>query len=172
MPATLGTGRCRVNDYWQANCQMLDMGTMATTSSTTFLPVPLETVWATLARFEDVARWGRGVSQSSMLTEQASGIGAVRRVQVGRSTLRETVTVWTPLRALGYTIQGLPAIVRSAGYTWTLAAEGSGTRVTLSGTVETRMGRMLDKVVARKIGSANEELLAGLADHLSQADRR
>lgn len=145
---------------------------MATTSSTITLPVPLETVWATLARFEDVARWGRGVSQSSLLTEAPSGIGAVRRVQVGRAALRETITAWTPLQELGYTIEGLPAIVRSAANTWTLAASGTGTstRVTLSGEIETKAGRLLDKVVARKIASANAELLAGLEHHLRAAD--
>lgn len=144
---------------------------MAKTSSAITLPVPIETVWATLACFEDVAQWGRGVSQSSLLTEAASGLGAVRRVQVGRTALRETVTVWEPLQALAYSIEGLPAIVRSAANTWTLAAAGTGTRVTLSGEVETKVGRLLDKVVARKIGSANAELLAGLQDHLMSAER-
>ncbi len=146
---------------------------MATTSSTITLPVPIETVWATLAHFEDVARWGRGVSQSNLLTEAPSGLGAVRRVQVGRAALRETIVAWEPLQELGYTIEGLPAIVRSAANTWTLAAAGTGasTRVTLSGEVETRAGRLLDKVVARKIGSANVELLAGLEDHLRVTDR-
>lgn len=151
------------------------MGIMATTSSTIILPVPLETVWATLARFEDVAQWGRGVSQSSLLSQADSGFGAVRRVQVGRTTLRETITVWEPLQELAYTIEGLPAIVRSAANTWTLAAHGTGTsigtRVTLSGEVETKAGRLLDKVVARKISSANAELLAGLEDHLRAAER-
>lgn len=147
------------------------METVATTLSEIFLPVPPETVWTTLARFEDVAQWGRGVSQSSLLSESAPGIGAVRRVQVGRTALRETITVWDPPRALAYTIEGLPAIVRSAGNTWTLTAAGTGTRVTLSGEVETRAGRLLDKVVARRIGSANAELLAGLEDHLSRTER-
>ena len=152
---------------------MIDMTIMATTSSVIILPVPLETVWATLACFEDVAQWGRGVDQSSLLTEAPSGIGAVRRVQVGRATLRETIVVWQPLRALGYTIEGLPAIVRSATNTWTLAAQGNGsqTSVTLSCEVVTKAGRLLDRVVARKIGGANVELLAGLADHLRSAER-
>lgn len=145
------------------------MSTMATTSSSILVPAPLETVWATLARFEDVAAWGRGVSQSSLLTEAPSGLGAVRRVQVGRSALRETITVWEPLQALAYSIEGLPAIVRSASNSWTLAAQGTGTRVTLTGEVETKVGGLLDKVVARKIGSANAELLAGLADHVRAA---
>lgn len=144
---------------------------MATTSSSIVVPSPLETVWSTLERYADVAQWGRGVSQSSLLTEQATGVGAVRRVQVGRIALRETVTVWEPLRALGYRIEGLPAIVRSAGNTWTISADGTGTRVTLTGVVETKVGRLLDKVVAGRIGKANDELLAGLQDHLSRAGR-
>jgi hypothetical protein len=150
---------------------MIDTSIMATTSSAISVPVPLETVWETLARFGDVAQWGRGVSQSNVLTEAASGVGAVRRVQVGRIALRETVTVWEPLRALGYRIEGLPAIVRSAGNTWILSADGAGTRVTLTGVVETKVGRLVDKVVAGRIGKANAELLAGLQDHVSRAER-
>ena len=150
---------------------MIDMGTMAQTSSSIILPVPLETVWATLARFEDVAQWGRGVSQSSLLTEAPSGLGAVRRVQVGRSALRETIVVWEPPHALGYTIEGLPAIVTSASNTWHLASHGTGTRVTLTGEVETKGGPLLSKLVARKISGANIELLAGLNDHVLGSDR-
>ncbi len=39
------------------------------------------------------------------------------------------------------------------------------------GEVETKVGRLLDQVVARKIGSANDELLAGLEHYLRTAER-
>lgn len=142
------------------------MGTMTKTSSTIILSASPETVWATLARFEDVAQWGRGVSQSSLLGEVSSGVGAVRRVQVGRAALRETVIEWEPSRALAYTIEGLPAVVRSASNSWSLTAHGTGTSVTLTGEVSTKVGRVLDAIVARKIGSANRELLTGLEHQL------
>ncbi len=93
------------------------------------LPVPPETVWATLARFEDVAQWGRGVSQSSLLSER--GVGHRRRASsAGRAAppCARRHRLGAAERA-GYTIEGLPAIVRSATNTWTLAAHGTDTSV-------------------------------------------
>ena len=138
---------------------------MVSTSSTTVIPSAVEVVWASLARFEDISRWGRGVDQSSALTQAASGPGATRRVQVGRNALRETITVWEPPHRLGYTIMGLPQVVREASNTWVLVAEGGATRVTLTTEVHTKGGPVLSHLVARKLGRAGEQLLAGLYDH-------
>jgi hypothetical protein len=135
--------------------------------STTVVYAPLAAVWDTLACFEDISLWGRGVSQSSLLTEVANGLGATRRVQVGRNALRETITVWEPLRSLGYTIVGLPPVVRQASNTWTLANEGSSTRVTLTAEVTTKGGPIIGHLVAGKVGKANKQLLAGLKDHVA-----
>jgi hypothetical protein len=139
---------------------------MAKTSCSAAVPAAAEVVWETLARFEDISRWGTGVSESSMLTQANEGLGATRRVQVGRNTLRETITVWQPQRSLGYSIVGLPPVVRQAGNTWTLAAEGDGTRVTLTSEVVTKGGPLLGRLVAGRIGKANKQLLAGLVSHL------
>lgn len=141
---------------------------MATTSSNAIVNAPIETVWETLARFEDISQWGRGVDQSSLLTDGPPGLGSVRRVQVGRTTLRETITVWEPLQALGYRIEGLPPLVNTASNTWTLettgTGAGTGTRVTLTGEVEAKGGPLPSRLVARLIGKAGKDLVAGLAD--------
>lgn len=137
---------------------------MATTSSNAIVNAPIETVWETLARFEDISQWGRGVDQSSLLTDGSPGLGSVRRVQVGRTTLRETITVWEPLRTLGYRIEGLPPLVNTASNTWTLETAGARTRVTLTGEVEAKGGPLPSRLVARLIGKAGKDLVAGLAD--------
>jgi carbon monoxide dehydrogenase subunit G len=131
------------------------------------IPAAAEAVWAALSRFEDISRWGPGVSQSSLLTEASGGVGAIRRVQVGRNALRETITRWEPMRSLGYTIMGLPPVVRQASNTWTLASEGAGTRVTLTAEVTTKGGPVIGHLVAGKVGKANKQLLAGLRDHVT-----
>jgi hypothetical protein len=140
---------------------------MAKTSCSTVVPVAAEVVWATLARFEDISQWGTGVSQSSILTQRTEGLGATRRVQVGRNTLRETVTVWEPSRALGYSIVGLPPVVREAANTWTLTGDGDSTTVTLASEVTTKGGPLLSHLVAGRIAKANKQLLAGLVGHVS-----
>jgi hypothetical protein len=88
-------------------------------------------------------------------------------VQLGRTTLRETVTTWDPPRALGYLIVGLPPIVTKADNLWTLVPEGDGTRVTVTGTVVTRGGPLPARVVGRIVGRANARLAAGLAAHVT-----
>lgn len=141
---------------------------MATTASTRWVRADPDEVWDVLAGFADISRWGRGVSQSSLLTLGPPGPGATRRVQVGRSALRETVLRWEPGHVLAYDIVGLPPVVREAGNTWTLEADGTGTLVTLTGAVETRGGPLIGRIVARRLGQANDELLAGLVDHLEE----
>ena len=140
---------------------------MAKSSSTTLVPAPVETVWETLADFGSISAWGTGVDQSSLLTDVGQGLGATRRVQVGRNALRETITVWQPRKQLAYQLIGLPPVVRAATNTWQLAAEGSGTRVTLTATVTTKGGPLLAHVVAGRVGKANKQLVAGLRQHLA-----
>jgi hypothetical protein len=139
---------------------------MFRSSCTSLVPATPEQVWAVLARFGDLSEWGTGVSQSSLLTEAAEGVGATRRVQIDRNALRETVTQWQPPRELGYRILGLPKVVREAGNTWLLAAEGQGTRVRLTASVTTKGGPLVHWVVAAKIHAANARLLAGLHAHV------
>ena len=145
---------------------------MSRSSCTALVPTTPEAVWAVLARFGDLSEWGTGVSQSSLLTEVAEGVGATRRVQVGRNALRETVTTWQPPRELGYRILGLPPVVLEAGNHWLLAAEGQGTRVSLTASVTTKGGPLVQRVVARRLRAANARLLAGLQAHLAERAAR
>lgn len=142
---------------------------MSRISCTALIPAGVEDVWAVLARFGDISEWGTGVSQSSLLTEALDGPGATRRVQVGRNALRETITRWQPPVALGYDITGLPPVVRQASNTWGLAQEGAGTRVTLTSEVTTKGGPLVSRLVARRLGTAGKQLLAGLQRHLTDA---
>lgn len=140
---------------------------MATTASGVTVPAPVETVWATLARFADISRWARAVDQSSLLTAGPPGTGTTRRVQVGRAALRETVDIWEPERRLGYTIEGLPAVVTAAHNTWVLRPEGAGTAVELTGEVETRRP-VPARLVAVRLGRTNDQLVADLAARVAR----
>ena len=131
-------------------------------------------LWAVLAAFGDLARWTRPVQHSWLISSEAEGMGAARRVQVGRMAMIETVVRWEPEHALGYTIDGLPPIVRSATNTWTLApVSGGGTRVTLTSTVDTgaRPPRsLLARPVAKRLATASELMLADLASEAARRD--
>ncbi|MEP9364940.1 SRPBCC family protein [Nocardioides sp. CN2-186] len=144
---------------------------MTTTVSQMSVEASVDAVWDVLAGFADISRWANGVSQSSLLSAGSPGPGAVRRVQVGRSALRETVTTWEPGSRLAYDIAGLPAIVKSASNTWTLEPDARGTSITLTGAIETRGGPLVAKIVAGKVGQANEDLVQDLASHLWRQQR-
>ncbi|MCU1586845.1 MAG: hypothetical protein JWN31_338 [Frankiales bacterium] len=140
---------------------------MASSSTTRLIRAPVDAVWAALADFGAISQWGTGVDQSNMLTEGPIGLGTTRRVQVGRNTLRETITTWEPGVALGYSLVGLPPVVRAVSNTWTLAAEGSSTKVTLTSVVEGRP--LIAHLVAGKVGKAGTQLVDGLSKHLAGA---
>lgn len=131
-----------------------------------------EDVWTVLADFGAIGRWASNVEHSCLTTEQLDGIGAVRRVQVGRNALLERIVDWEPGERLSYTIDGLPPIVRSVVNTWTLDGDGHSTTVTLQTSVDSGP-RPPQQVAARVFGKvmakASVEMLAGLKAHLEGA---
>jgi hypothetical protein len=130
-------------------------------------------VWAALAAFDRLSEWSPDVDHSSYLTEQVDGIGAARRVQVGRTVLVERITVWDPPRALAYALEGLPPVIGGATNHWTLRPSGTGTSVTLTSTVDPGHkppGRLVAPLVARRLAKASDGMLAGLAAHLRGAN--
>jgi len=139
---------------------------MTTASQSRRIPAPPERVWEVLSAFDRISDWAPNVDHSCFLTAQTSGEGTVRRVQVGRTTLMETVTDWQAQVRLSYRIEGLPPMLDLVENTWELAPEGDGTTVTLTASVVA--GRrppamLVAKAVARKLASANSEMLDGLA---------
>ncbi len=130
-----------------------------------------DVVWAALADFGGISRWAPNVDHSCLTTEQRDGIGAVRRVQVGRNALLERVVEWDPGHQLSYAIEGMPAVVRSVTNTWRLEGSGGSTRVTLSSRVDVGPRppqQVIARVVGRVLAKASREMLAGLKHHLEE----
>ena len=109
---------------------------MTTEARTGAIDAPPDRVWDVLADYGAIASWAPNVDHSCLLTERADGVGAVRRIQTGRTTLREEVEAWEPGASLSYRIIGLPPIVRSATNTWRLTGSGGSTTVTLTSEVD------------------------------------
>lgn len=128
-------------------------------------------VWSALADFEGISRWASNVDHSCSMTEQSVGVGAVRRVQTGRTTLIETAETWQPGASLAYKIAGLQPVIRTVVTTWTLDARDDYTEVTVCTDVDAGrrpLQRLIAKVAGRKFGAAAEEMLAGLAVHVER----
>jgi hypothetical protein len=128
-----------------------------------------EALFEVLADFGGIAEWARFIQHSSLLTEQARGVGAARRVQMARQTVVETVTVWDEPRELAYTIGGLPPIIGGVTNRWVLAPTGGGTTVTLTTRIEPGRlphQRLIAKRVGERLALASELMVAGLADRV------
>ena len=131
-------------------------------------------VWAVLADFGSISRWASNVDHSCLMTLQATGTGAVRRVQVGRNALLEKVVTWEPEVALGYELIGVPPLVRTVTNTWSISAEGGTTAVKLTTQIEPAGPRPPQQLAARIFGRvlarASGQLLAGLKAYVEESN--
>lgn len=128
-------------------------------------------VWAVLADFAAISRWASNVDHSSLTTEQAEGVGAQRRIQVGRNTVLERIVDWEPDHRLGYSITGLPPVVKSVINTWQLDDLGPSTRVRLTTQVQTGPRppqQVVARVISRVLAKASRQMLDGLNEELKR----
>jgi carbon monoxide dehydrogenase subunit G len=133
------------------------------------LAAPPDAVWSVLARFGDLARWAPGVDHACLLHDGELAPGIVRRVQVGRMVLLETVDEVELARRLGYRIDGLPPVLRRVRNDWELRPAGGGTEVAVTTTVDAGPRppqQLVARLVARRLAAASDSMLEGLADHL------
>ena len=145
---------------------------MTTEERTGAIDAPPDRVWDVLADYGAIASWAPNVDHSCLLTERADGVGAVRRIQTGRTTLREEVEAWEPGASLSYRIIGLPPIVRSATNTWRLTGSGGSTTVTLTSEVDCGPRppqQVIARVVSRRLVAASEQMIAGLTERCELA---
>jgi hypothetical protein len=148
---------------------------MATVMKTISVPASVDAVWAALADFAAISAWAPNVDHSCLMSEQSQGVGVVRRIQSGRTTVVETVEWWEPNTSLRYAITGLPSVIRSVTNTWSVVpADGAVAfpRTTIRLTTKIDAGTRppqqgIAKLVGRKLGQASDEMLAGLAAHLT-----
>lgn len=143
---------------------------MATVERTAHIPSPANEVWEVLANYGAISQWAQNVEHSCLLTESGEGLGAKRRIQVGRATVVETVTKWEPNVSLAYAITGLPAVVRSCSNTWHLVETANGTDVSIVSEVDAGPRppqQAIAKVVCRKLATTSDEMLAGLTSFLA-----
>ncbi len=123
-----------------------------------------ERIWAVLADFGRLSRWAPNVDHSSLLTEQSEGVGAVRRVQLGRNALLERIIEWQAGSGLAYAIEGLPPVVHRVVNAWRLEDAGGTTDVSLTSRIDANP--VLGWVVGRVLARESRKLLGGLKAHV------
>jgi uncharacterized protein YndB with AHSA1/START domain len=143
---------------------------MATITRRRVISAPPEAVWEALSDFAAISAWAPNVDHSCLLSEQTEGVGMVRRIQTGRTTVVETVEIYEPGRMLGYRLTGLPPVIRSVTNTWTLEPAGDHTAATLTSEIDAGPRppqRAIARAVGRTLGAASDQMLDGLAAHLA-----
>ena len=146
---------------------------MADIEETTSIADSPGQVWAVLGDFGNIARWASNVDHSCLTTQDSEGVGAERRVQVGRNALLERVVEWQPGERLAYRIDGLPPVMRSVVNTWVLAGGAGSTSVTLRTHVDAGPRppqQVLAHGFAKVLAKASREMLGGLKQHIEQGE--
>jgi uncharacterized protein YndB with AHSA1/START domain len=124
-----------------------------------------DAVWALVADVESYCRWGpwSTTCYESKGDVSASGVGAVRRLKLGRTTVVERVEEADPPRRLVYrVVKGIPVRNYRAEVTVTPTAEGARVRWsadwdrTMAGRLVHRQLRSLYPQVVRDLISAAE----------------
>nr|WP_090343744.1 SRPBCC family protein [Mycolicibacterium malmesburyense]CRL74931.1 cyclase/dehydrase [Mycolicibacterium malmesburyense] len=128
-------------------------------------------IWDVLADFGAIASW-LDVDHSCILTHGPDGgmVGTARRVQMGRTTLVETVTECDAQYVLAYEIEGLPKVLGQVSNRWTLEPTSGGeTVVTVTSTVRKGRGRtqqLVERLACQALARGSDKMLAALAARL------
>lgn len=127
-------------------------------------------VWAALSDFGALASWAPNVDHSCLLEHRPDPLGTTRRVQVGRNTLVERITEFTPPTTLGYDIEGFPSRLRHVANRWALTPSAGGrTTVTLTTVVNigaNSLAHLAERAVCRMMAKQSDVMLDGLKAHL------
>ena len=149
-------------------------------SRTRFVAAAPRAVWDVLADFGSISSWAGNVDHSCVLEHGVDGspLGMSRRVQVGRNTLVERITAFTPPGSngpsvLGYDIEGLPRRLRRLTNRWDVRPAGDGrTEATVTSTVEigdNLLARAVENIVCRAMAKQSEAMLTGLAHEVEDS---
>lgn len=148
---------------------------MAEVTRSLDIPVSRAAVWAVLADFGSISAWAPNVDHSSLMSDQQSGVGALRRIQAGRITVVEHVVEWDDGTALGYRVEGLPPAIKRLTNTWRLRPSTTGTEASV--TTDVHIGprppqQLVARGIARRLGGISDQMLAGLRTHLTSPEGR
>lgn len=124
-----------------------------------------EAAWAVLSDYFQLHTWASAINHCSAMTATPPGKGASRRVLVGSNVLIENVVEWEPDAVMAYEIIGLPPVVSAVQNRWVLTADGDGTAIELTASVEPGPRppmKVAAKGVGRLIGRTNQSLVDDL----------
>ncbi len=141
-------------------------------SATNVVHAPIDRVWQTIADVGTIADWHPGVASSPVLTENRTGLGATRRVELYRGdTSVEEVTSLEEGRSVAVTMSEHTMPLSYGTATFRVEADGNDrTLVTMMMDYKMKygpVGWLLNAVMLRRImNNLLPSVLAGLDHHL------
>ena len=128
------------------------------------IEAPAETVWAQLAKLEDIQLWSEPVVRARCTGAVSQGVGAERICElVGNTTITERWVAWDAGRSFTYEGFGIPLMQRALNR-WSVIPQGeralltSEAEVTIKGGV---FGRMLEPLLGPLMRRMAPSALAG-----------
>jgi carbon monoxide dehydrogenase subunit G len=138
--------------------------TVISLSGSVCIEAPSETVWAALARLEDIQLWSEAVV-AARSGEVRQGVGAERTCDLrGGITITERWLAWDEGRSFTYEGSGIP-LVANAKNEWTVHPEGERTLLTTRAEVVLKggfVGRLFEPIVAYQFNRIGSRTLAAL----------
>ena len=114
------------------------------------IEAPAETVWARLAKLEDIQLWSEPIVSARCDGAVSRGVGAQRTCELkGNLTIKEHWTAWDEGKSFAYEGFGIPLMKRAANR-WSVLPQGQRTLLTSEAELELRggiVGRLLEPVV-------------------------
>jgi ligand-binding SRPBCC domain-containing protein len=109
-------------------------------SAAACIEAPTETVWAQLAKLEDVQLWAEAVVHASCEGALSQGVGAERICKLtSNHTIKEYWVAWEEGRGFTYEASGIPLIKRAANQ-WTVIPHGDQTLLRSEAELEIKGG--------------------------------
>jgi carbon monoxide dehydrogenase subunit G len=139
------------------------------------IDAPVDAVWKTLAKLDDVQNFIDSISRSVYNTDQKEGVGASRTCDVdGFGTVVEEMVEWKEGETFSFTIEGGPTMMKSALSKWRLERKSEfQTTLHVTSTVEVRygaIGRLMEKfALAPKLRATLTSVVSQVKEHVERS---
>jgi carbon monoxide dehydrogenase subunit G len=128
-----------------------------------WIEAPAETVWARLAKLEDIQVWSEPVLQARCEGDVLQGVGAERVCDLaGNVTIREHWVAWEEGHSFTYEGFGLPMMKRAVNH-WSVIPKGEKTLLTSEAELELKGGvfaKILEPIIGPLIHKMASNALA------------
>lgn len=128
---------------------------MAIIHNEVLINASIEKVWGILADLEQLEKYDPTVKKSSLVSSEASGLGAKRKVEMldGKNWFEEKVTVFKPNTSLTFQLTDCSFPIKGLSHSYSFERIGNQTKVkqVMDYTVKFGIvGKLLDKMMIRK----------------------